>query len=88
MKDEGSVATDTDHERLSETTSNPTTMETKMIKGARTTVLLVLLVSAITVATLAYVLISQSEASSFRAQVRILQIYFPSTLLRRVTSSY
>jgi hypothetical protein len=43
-----------------------------LVKWAQGTVMLVLLLSAATVATLSYVLLSNSEASSFQAQVRIV----------------
>jgi hypothetical protein len=42
----------------------------KLVRGARVTVMLVLLTSAVTVATLAYVLLSMNEEKSFQDQVR------------------
>jgi hypothetical protein len=41
----------------------------RLVRGARATVLVVLLISAITIATLAYVLLSKSEEENFQAEV-------------------
>jgi hypothetical protein len=43
----------------------------KLVKGARVTVMAVLLLSATIVATLAYFLLSKNEQDSFQSQVRI-----------------
>jgi hypothetical protein len=48
------------------------TKDEKLVRGGRITVMTVLLLSAIGVASLAFVLLSKSEYSSFKAQVRML----------------
>jgi hypothetical protein len=50
------------------------TKDEKLVRGARVTVAAVLVLSASVVAALAYVLLSQSEYSGFKAQVRIHRI--------------
>jgi hypothetical protein len=49
--------------------SAQSTQDATLVRGARATVLLVLFLSAVTVASLAYFLLSLSENESFKAQV-------------------
>jgi hypothetical protein len=57
----------------SEPTDTPVkaTKDEKLVRGARFTVMMALFLSAVIVATLAYVLLSKSEHSSFVAQVSL-----------------
>jgi hypothetical protein len=66
---DGSTSCDTEIDRLTPS-SVKNEVDGKIARGARATVLLVLLISAVTVATLAYILLSESENESFKAQVR------------------
>jgi hypothetical protein len=66
---DASTSCETEVDRLTPS-SVKNEVDVKIARGARATVLLVLLISALTVATLAYILLSESENESFKAQVR------------------
>jgi hypothetical protein len=66
---DASTSCETEVDRLTPS-SVKNEVDVKIARGARATVLLVLLISAVTVATLAYILLSESENESFQAQVR------------------
>jgi hypothetical protein len=65
---DASTSCETEVDRLTPSVKNE--VDVKIARGARATVLLVLLISAVTVAALAYILLSESENESFKAQVR------------------
>jgi hypothetical protein len=75
---DGSITSDMDatlitssNNRAGVAHSKESAQDANLVRGARATVLIVLLISAVTVASLAYFLLSLSESESFKAQVSL-----------------